>query len=398
MRALVEKMLQRWFLAEPALFRVSCLFSLKENREIACPVRIGPKGNTVFIGMESAEVFSEETGLRYLEYNPDLLRNMPEQEIAEYFKCEMIRVLLKHPYERMPEGCGAEACALGSNLVLSESYSFTYAKLPRVWEYELAHNQIYEWYCHRIQELGDEQMRESGGAGADILDSKALSDLSAEWREEQFMQERVNSVIRQCEASKQWGTLGGDLIEKIVAGAKAKINWRTILKGFRASILSSKRRLTRMRPSRRFDFEQMGSIREFDTKLLVAMDVSGSVDSEDISYFLSVINSCFRYGIQQLDIVQFDTEITIVMTIRQALKSFAAAGRGGTDFQPAIDYAVKNAYDGLVILTDGYAPPPELPGHSPLKLLWVCTDEFSHSCNKEWMEKLGRVCIMDKGK
>ncbi len=396
MREVIDKIIQRWFLSEPALFRVMCLFTLKENCGISCPVRIGTKDNAVMIGMESAEITSREKGLRRMEYNPELMQTMTEQEIAEYLKCEMIRVLLKHPYERRPDGCSGEACALGSNIVLGGNYTFRSIIMPKAKDYGLENGQIYEWYCMRLQEIGNEQIKESGGAGADILDSSPLSDLSELWQEDQFMTESINSVIRQCEGSNQWGTIPGSLIEKIIAGAKAKINWRTVLNGFRASILSSKRKLTRMRPSRRFDFDQMGSIREFDTKLLVAMDVSGSISSEDIEYFLGVINSSFKYGIQQLDVVQFDTEITTVMTIKQAMRSIAAVGRGGTDFQPAIDYAVLNGYDGLIMLTDGYAPEPDVPHHTTLKIAWVCTDEYSFEANHEWMEQTGRVCIMDK--
>ncbi len=398
MRSLVEKMIQRWFLSEPALFRVMCLFTLKENYGIACPVRIGAKQRAVGIDLESDEIVSREKGLRNLEYNPDLLRPMSENEIAEYFKCEMIRVLLKHPYERRPEGCGGEACALGSNILLSGNYNFRSITLPKAIDYGLKSDNVYEWYCIRLQEIGDEQIRQSGGAGADILDSSPLSDLSELWKEDQFMIESVNTVIRQCEESDQWGTLSGNLIEKIIAGAKAKINWRTVLNGFRASILSTKRKLTRMRPSRRFDFDQMGSIREFDTKLLVAMDVSGSIESEDIEYFLGVINSSFRYGIQQLDVIQFDTQVTTVMTVKQALRSFSAVGRGGTDFQPAIDYAVANGYDGLIMLTDGFAAEPEVPRHRTLKIAWVCSNEYSYESNHEWMERTGRVCIMERNK
>ncbi len=396
MRGNVEKMIQRWFLSEPVLFRAMCLFTLKENSGISCPVRVGAKNMAVRLDMASDEVVSREKGLRYLEYNPDLISTMSTQEMSEYFKCEMIRVLLKHPYERQPDGCSPKICALGSNILINGNYNFMDIVLPKAKDYGLEPDQIYEWYCLRLQELSDEQARKSGGAGADTSDSSSLSDLSALWQEDQFMMEMVNTVIRQCEESNRWGTIPGNLIEKIIAGAKARINWRTVLNGFRASILSTKRKLTRMRPSRRFDFDQMGSIREFDTKLLVAMDVSGSVDRKDIEYFLGVINSSFRYGIQQLDVIQFDTVITTVMTVRQALKSFAAVGRGGTNFQPAIDYAVMNEYDGLIILTDGFAPEPDIPHHTTLKIAWVCANESSFEANHEWMEKAGRVCKMDK--
>lgn len=403
MHDFIERISQRWFLSEPALFRVLCLFTLAENRAISCPVRIGAGDKAVLPSSGSAGNGAGSMLCRSLEYNPDLLDKMDVHQVEEYFKCEMIRVLLKHPYERQPPGCSLRACALGSNILVAENYRFNFVDIPRAADFGLEKDQIYEWYCLRIQERCRCPVSGAGEDGQDVrgqgetgTGDPALEDLSAEWREDQFMVEGVNSIIRQCGESGQWGSLGGNLVERIKASAKAAINWRMMLGGFRGSILSSRRRLTRMRPSRRFDFDQMGSTREFDTKLLVAMDVSGSIGKKVISYFLGVINSGFRYGISQLDVIQFDVDVTKVMTIRQAVKFFSAVGRGGTSLQPAVDYAVKNGYDGLVLLTDGYAPEPTLPRHASLKILWVCTDEKSYENNHRWMERTGRVCTIDK--
>lgn len=403
MDSFLEKISQRWFISEPALFRVMCLFTMVENRAIACPFRVGSWGRALTPGGVSTENSSRNKLYRSMEYNPELLGTLDEHQVAEYLKCEMIRVLLKHPYERRPDGCGLEACALGSNILLAENYMFHYVDMPHAVDYGLEKDRTYEWYCQRIQDMCCRLVQEDGNGGdgshevsAELPGKAALSDLSEEWREDPFMVESVNSIIRQCEESGHWGSLGGNLVECIKASARAKINWRAMLGGFRGSILSSRRRLTRMRPSRRFDFEQMGSTREFDTRLLVAMDVSGSIGKRVISYFLGVINSSFRYGIRQLDVIQFDVDVTKVMTTRQAIKFFSAVGRGGTSFQPAVDYAVENGYDGLVVLTDGYALEPILPPSASLKILWVCTDEHSYESNHRWMERTGRVCTIDK--
>ncbi len=396
MKDLINKILQRWFLSEPPLFRAMCLFALYENSDMNCLVRVGAKERSLFIGMESQEIVSRENGLRRLEYNPNFMQELTEQQIAEYLKCEMIRVLLKHPYERLPDGCSRAVCALGSNILIGENYKFHHISVPLAKDYSLEKDKVYEWYCYRLQERCNSISSSPGNDGEPSPESSHLRDLAREWQEDQFMCESVNSVIHQCEESNQWGSMGGALVEKIKASAKAKINWRTVMNGFRASILSSRRRLTRMRPNRRFEFEQMGSIRQFDTKLLVALDVSGSVSNNDIAYFLGVINSSFRYGIERLDVIQFDAQVTVVLNIRKAISSFSAVGRGGTDFQPSIDYAVKNGYDGLIIFTDGYAPQPVVPHHTTLKIAWVCTDEESYNANKEWMEKTGRVCVIDK--
>ena len=65
-----------------------------------------------------------------------------------------------------------------------------------------------------------------------------------------------------------------------------------------------------------------------------------------------------------------------------------------TSFQEPIDYAHEHAYDGLLILTDGYAPKPVIPDGFKTSLLWVCENENCYTSHKKWMEESGRVCIM----
>ena len=202
----------------------------------------------------------------------------------------------------------------------------------------------------------------------------------------------IDGIIEGC---KDWGSLAGNFAERLKASAKAKINWRNVLSGFRASILSTQRKLTRMRPNRRTGFENMGSIRRFDTKLLVAVDVSGSISSSDLAYFFGVINSAFRYGFTAVDVIQFDAGVQVVQTLKKVIRDVTVLGRGGTSFQEPIEYAHENGYDGLVILTDGYAPEPVIPENMRCKLVWVCNGKESYDHSHRWMEKSGRVCIME---
>lgn len=75
---------------------------------------------------------------------------------------------------------------------------------------------------------------------------------------------------------------------------------------------------------------------------------------------------------------------------------FKVEGRGGTDFQPPIDYMVAHPqYDGLIILTDGGAPNPEVPPHLRTKLLWVIDNEESYKYRYDSLRKTGRVCLME---
>ena len=51
-------------------------------------------------------------------------------------------------------------------------------------------------------------------------------------------------------------------------------------------------------------------------------------------------------------------------------------------------------YDGMIIITDGYAPVPEIPPLCKAKLLWIIDNEASFRQNSKALRKTGRVCLM----
>ena len=390
MKERITQVLERWFISEPALFQVLCTHSIEENASMPCPVR---------------------SGARKVEYNPAFVDEMSDQALDQALRTEAIRILLKHPYQRKPDACSQQAIAVGSNLTIGDNYLFGSLHIEHPADYDLPVGREYEWYSRRIQELlppeadgdgngagdGDDAQGRGSGDGdsradrlADNADKNtALSEL---WDEDELTVAMIDGII---ESTKDWGSLAGNFAELLKASAKARINWRNVLSGFRASILSTQRKLTRMRPNRRTGFDNMGSIRRFDTKVLVAVDVSGSISSSDLSYFYGVVNSAFRYGFTAVDVIQFDAGVRVVQTLKKVMRDVAVLGRGGTSFQEPIDYANENGYDGLVILTDGYAPEPIIPDNMRCKLVWVCNDRSSYENSHRWMEKSGRVCIME---
>ena len=159
-------------------------------------------------------------------------------------------------------------------------------------------------------------------------------------------------------------------MELIEASLIIKMDYRRMLSRFRASVLSSTSRRTRNKPNRRYGFEYMGSRYDFTTAILVAVDVSGAVPSEKLQDFFFIINRFFKYGIEKLDVIQFDAEVKPeILTLKKEKKKVQVTGRGGTNFQAVIDFYESNpAYDGLILFTDGEAPCPKI--HRTLKKLW----------------------------
>ncbi len=232
-------------------------------------------------------------------------------------------------------------------------------------------------------------------ASASDKPSSGYTDL---WEEDPFQSRMITDIVQ---SSSQWGSLPGDMVELIKKAAEGKIDYRGVLRMFRSSILSQKRHLTRMRPSRRFGFEQMGSRYEFTTRLLVAIDTSGSVGSNGLARYFRILTTFFKYGIQEIDVLMFDTMVQgKLMTLTEAKKNkqtFEVKGRGGTNFQVPIDYVTAHPdYDGLIILTDGEAPVPMVPALLRAKILWVIDNsENFYKRHYEAFRKTGRVCWME---
>lgn len=389
MKDRITTILEHFFIQEPAMFQVLCTHEIAENTQMECPIR---------------------SGRRRLEYNPAFVNEMSDHALEEALRTEAVRLLLKHPYERKPDGCCQQAIAVGSDIVVGDNYQYGSYRIAKPSDYGLESGQPYEWYSRKIQEMlppgggdgdgdnnGGESMGTAGGnddgASERLRASAARNTATSElWDEDELAVAMINGIIEGCQ---DWGSLAGNFVEKLKASTRAKINWRNVFSGFRASILSSRRTLTRMRPNRRYEFDQMGSKREYNTRLLVAIDVSGSISSESLSYFYGVVNSAFRYGFEAVDVIQFDCGVRVVQSLKKVMRDVAVLGRGGTSFDEPILYAHENGYDGLLILTDGYAPEPAIPDNMRCKIVWVCQDKHCYTKHHSWMEKSGRVCTIE---
>ena len=369
----ISEITQRWFLAEEALFSVFCTHRVAENSGMKCHARVG-KG--------------------VIEVNPSLCDDITDKELEERLRIEVIRILLKHPYDRQPEGCSIIARALGSNCVIGDSYTLQMVEIEHPADFNLPPKGHFEFYARYIQRLLQKQQSHENeqGDGSQGID-EANEDIAKNWEQDELMTAQVNEVVR---GIKSWGTVPGNLVEQIVASTKARVDYKKILAGFRASVISQRRRQTRMRPNRRSGFEAMGSRYDFTTRLIVGVDCSGSITKEDLCNFYSTINRFFQYGIQQIDVVQFDTTLGVVTTLTKASKDVTVKGRGGTSFQPFINFVAEHPeYDGAIIYTDGYAPPPSIPSTQRTPLCWVLRSEEELRKHETWMRKSGRVCVIE---
>ena len=406
----IKKIGERWFLTEPLLFAVFCSHEFRENDSLTVPMR---------------------TGNRKVEFAPEILERVSDAVLSEFLKVEMFRILLKHPYQRQPPFAVKSLLTRASNVTIADVYEVSRnvkAQMNGV-ELGLPSGLCFEEYYTLLKEmsvpmggvLGEHDSYSEGDAGEGCVgelgegaadgnvgenngggsrDAQRKSDaqdardslISELWNEDEEACCDINGFIEVAEAGNKWGSISGKLQGIIKASQKVDMDYRKMLSQFKTSVISSKRRLTRMRPNRRFGFDAMGSRYELSANLLIAVDVSGSVTDRSLSFFFSVINRLFKYGIEKMDVLQFDAKIQgEPKPLKKACKTVKVMGRGGTSFQPAADYyCVHPEYDGLIYFTDGYAPPPKFNTKRPIDVLWVLCGKSAYEANGKWIRELKR--------
>ena len=376
-RETIQSIAENWFLCEPVFFDVLYRHQIVANEKMECPMRSG-KGR--------------------VEYNPSLLKNYHQKTIEKKLGIEMIRILLKHPYERQPDGCRPEEQIAGSDMVIAPSYKIADLIQPAM--YNLPDGQNYEWYVKQLiqqrpEEKEDKNADGDGTALKNDIPNNKDNGYTGLWEEDPMQMCEINEIIL---SSTNWGSVPGQMVEVIYQSTRGRVKYESILREFYASALSDNRRLTRSRPSRRFGFEQMGSFYKYMPKLIVALDCSGSVSSENLGIYLHILSQFFKYGIQGIDVITFDTIVNKEVTKlkKNKDKQIAIKGRGGTDFQPVVDYFCKHIdYDGMMIVTDGYAPVPQVPSFLKNKLLWIIDNKQCFESSRHRFSKTGRVCRIE---
>lgn len=370
----ISQVVDKWFLYEPLFFNVYCTHKLEPNSDMKCPFR---------------------TGKRRIEYNPELLKDSTTDEIAQGLKTEVTRILLKHPYQRVPQNPNRSALTTASDVTINE-HCYHDKKLKDASHYNMESGLSYEEYYKKLYYIcpdfdamegdGKQHLMPSLKKG-EIGEYEAAADAAELWDEDEEMADSVNQQIQKAQKTNQWGSISGDFQETITASLKIPMDYRRILSQFRACIISQRRKLTRMKPNRRYGFEFMGSQFEPKTHLLVAVDVSGSIETEDLKNFFSIINRFFSYGVEAINVITFDWELQQEFELKKAAKNIKITGRGGTNFQCAVDYYENHSeFQGMIIFTDGYAEVPKIK--KAKQLLWILTGKMEYDHAIKWIKDL----------
>jgi len=190
--------------------------------------------------------------------------------------------------------------------------------------------------------------------------------------DKKLVQKQVDHQLKEAtqETLKKQGTVPGELselIHKLMHVEPAKFNWKAYLRRFVGNSSIVYTRKMRRKYNKRYS-ENPGLKIKFKNHILVGVDTSGSVNTEELKEFFSELAHMHKTG-HKITVAQCDTKLKSVKEFNPK-KDWEIHGRGGTSFQPVIDHynEKKGLYTALIYLTDGEAYSPD---DCPKNTLWV---------------------------
>ena len=298
----LKKIIQNWFFSKPLFFTIASAHSLVENSELVVPLRCGKKR---------------------IEFSQLLLQNVEIEILEHYLELEIYRILLGHPYARKPYNCKQSVLTIASDVTIYKLLSLErnnfmnllnlpsleYLKNQAVRFHTLTHSLGLKWskseeekffqrnlhinnstgFLEINDDLNFEQwykkilflIQETAVAGENAGFSqeaeKSFEQEAELWEENEEIENKIKSEMKQTEISEGWGSVGGNVQRQLVDNCDFSFDYRRALMKFRHNIVNSKRMLTRMKPNRRYGFSAMGSRYDSKANLLIAVDVSGSI-------------------------------------------------------------------------------------------------------------------------
>ena len=146
-------------------------------------------------------------------------------------------------------------------------------------------------------------------------------------------------------------------------------------------------------------FDLRGQLRSHKAKIVVALDISGSISDEEFKQAIKEVLNIVKNYNHEITIIECDNEIRRVYNVKSVKDIKDRINiRGGTKFTPVFQYANNNKVNLLVYFTDGKGEDELLAIPRGYKTLWVISgsgDKLSLKKPYGAVKKLSNVEIKD---
>jgi predicted metal-dependent peptidase len=353
----------------------------------------------------------EAGGTIALAVNPEFWsdRKLTERQRFGAIKHELLHLAMMHPF-RVADFSSPALYSVAADLVVNQYLTKEQLRpgqvlLEQLQGIRLESNRSLGYYYQQLETLLAQSTKE-GKEDRETVQQWMSRDHPAQMRHEHWSdgltdlqdeqkkalasawQHQLNDLISK-EAQGSFYRLDEalrELIRRSLAPANAVLDWKRVLRIFATNSRRMALKDTIRRPSKRYGTVPGIKIKR-NQRLLVALDSSGSLPSLTLAEFFREIHQLWRAG-AELTVIEIDDQIRNQYPYR-GQKVLEVAGRGGTAFDPAIAFANAEGVDGLIYLTDGFGPVPEVAPRMPV--LWLISKDGIRSDSRIWQLLPGRV-------
>ena len=184
----------------------------------------------------------------------------------------------------------------------------------------------------------------------------------------------IRAVVKKIDRGSKWGNIPGKMQEAVKKAQYTEVPWWQYVRQYLGNFVSMEKEQTRRKPHRRMGYPFFGETNEYIGEVHVYVDTSASVGEKELAKFVAEIEKLSDY--MPIYLWMFDTAVQNPdkkpKPFHNArIKEIKFDGRGGTNFQAAVDHAAKNRARYVVIMSDGECSCPTV--QSGMDILWCIT-------------------------
>ena len=227
--------------------------------------------------------------------------------------------------------------------------------------YEKAEKISMEELLKQLGQVLDEHLKEEGaGEGDEEGEGKGRPRISKE--DAQRIRDEIKEAMIQSAAAAGAGKIPAAIQRMIKDMTEPKITWRELVQQEIQSIVRNDYSFQRVNRKSMHSGAVLPGMKEATTiDIAIAIDMSGSIGSEDASIFLGEVKGILdQYEDFKINLWCFDTEIYNHKEISQDnshdLEDYEPMGGGGTDFEVNWEFMKDNGIQPkkFIMFTDGY--------------------------------------------
>ena len=324
------------------------------------------------------------TGHFEMLYNPQFFEGISDDHKQGVLMHEFYHLVFEHVTGRLPAEGMTKIWNQATDLAIN---SHLIGKLPKGalipgegYFEEFPVGKSADHYLELLKQKQDEN-EDGEGNGSGEGDPGTWDDHSG-WGEgdntsNEIAKERLKEAVKKAaeEASKSnsWGSVSQGLRQEIIDSITTKVDWRKVLRYFIKTSQKASKRSTIKKINRRYAYVHPGKKVQRQAKIAIAIDQSGSVDNGMLTKFFNELNNLSKLA--EFTVIPFDHDVNpelVYVWKKGTHKKKERVLTGGTCFNAPTDYVNEHGFDGMIVLTDLYAPKPK---RAKCQRMWMTTAE-----------------------